>query len=205
MTEAMDALADRIRATPLTGPRRLVALAGPPASGKSTLATRLAAKIDASCVIPMDGFHLDNRLLDDRGQRQQKGAPQTFDAAGFVHLVHRLKDEDEVVFPLFDRETDCAIAGAGCVTARTTTAIVEGNYLLLDAPPWRDLSACWDLSLFLAVDDDTLERRLIDRWLGYGFSPEDARTKAEANDLPNARLVRDRSRPADITLTPADL
>ena len=84
--------------------RRLVALAGPPATGKSTLAGALCERLSrdgqSAVVVPMDGFHLDNRILEARGLLARKGAPETFDADGFIALIRRLKSGAEVVAPL---------------------------------------------------------------------------------------------------------
>jgi pantothenate kinase len=194
------ALATQITSIAFDGRRRLVAVAGPPASGKSTLAEELAAHDPSFRVVPMDGFHLDNAVLEARGLLARKGSPQTFDAAGFVHLIRRLQTEDEVVIPAFDRALDKSINGAAVVGPDVTTVIVEGNYLLLDAPFWRDLAALWDYSIQLVVPEDVLRARLMQRWLSYGFSEADARTKAEANDLPNAAFVTAHSLNADLRI-----
>jgi pantothenate kinase len=194
------ALATQITSIPFEGRRRLVAVAGPPASGKSTLAEDLATQDPAFRVVPMDGFHLDNVVLEARGLLARKGSPQTFDAAGFVHLIRRLRTEDEVVIPAFDRALDKSINGAAVVGPDVTTVIVEGNYLLLDAPVWRELAALWDYSIQLDVPEDVLRARLMQRWLSYGFSEADALSKAEANDLPNAAFVRAHSLNADLRI-----
>jgi fructokinase len=193
------ALAERIAQTSFSHKRRLIALAGAPASGKSTLAHALCALVPGACVVPMDGFHLDNALLEARGLLARKGAPETFDARGFLHLMTRLRDEDEVFYPVFDRTTEQAIAAAGVVGPETETIIVEGNYLLLDRPIWRDLAPLWDLSIYFNVAEDSLRKRLMDRWLGHGYSTEQAHQKSEANDLPNARTIAAHLLPADIT------
>lgn len=193
-------LAARIGAVPYRGKRRLVAISGPPASGKSTLAEAVAALDMRARVVPMDGFHLDNALLDQRGLRGRKGAAFTFDARGFVHLVRRFKTEDEVIYPLFDRALDKSINGAGCVDAQTETIIVEGNYVLLDRPVWRDLRTLWDFTVHLNVPETVLRRRLMQRWREHGFSEQDARQKTEANDLPNALFVSDNAMSADLVI-----
>ncbi len=186
-------LADRILSAPRARRRRLVALAGAPASGKSTLAESLAVALTkAGCVtqvIPMDGFHLDNRILSQRGILDRKGAPESFDAAGLVQLCKRLGDEDEVVFPVFDRSRDIAIAGAGLVTAQSDTIIVEGNYLLFDTPAWRNLVHCWDVAIRLDVSRIELRQRLIRRWLDHGQTMPEAVARAEGNDLQNADTI----------------
>lgn len=200
------ALAARIRTCPVARHRRLIALAGAPGSGKSTLAETLAQDLvqsgTACAVVPMDGFHLDNRLLDERGLRARKGAPQTFDAAGFLRLVDALHAGGEVIFPLFDRARDIAIAGAGAVPPGCDTVLLEGNYLLYDAPVWRELSGRWDLSVFIDTPADTLRERLTRRWLDHGLPPDAARDRAEGNDMVNVRAVLDNRLRPDILYRP---
>lgn len=196
----LETLARRIGAVAYTGKRRIVALAGPPASGKSTLAETLERNDSTMQVVPMDGFHLDNALLTERGLLSRKGAPETFDAAGFIHLIRRLKTEDDVVFPRFDRSLDMSIAGAGVIRPETTTILVEGNYLMLDQPVWRDLRQTWDLSVGIDVSLQVLEQRLLQRWIDHGYTPQDAQAKAEGNDLPNAKLVLENAYPCDIII-----
>ncbi|MDE9451672.1 AAA family ATPase [Aliiroseovarius sp. Z3] len=199
------ALRDHILAAPRAGRRRLVALAGPPASGKSTLSSSLSDQlIAAGCktqVVPMDGFHLDNRILTARGLLPRKGAPETFDIDGFKRLVDALPHSETAYFPLFDRDRDIAIAGAGHVSAGCDTVVIEGNYLLFDAPGWRDLHRCWDYSIRLDVPPDVLEKRLVERWLAHGLTLDQARARAADNDLRNANCVAQSSLKADITVT----
>ncbi len=195
----------RIEALPLIRRRRLVAVAGPPASGKSTTAAALtsalqAASVRAECV-PMDGFHLDNRILDNRGLRDRKGAPETFDAHGFLALMQRFLVEDEVVYPLFDRARDIAIAGAGVVTPACDLVVIEGNYLLFDEAPWSRLVDVWDHSIWVDVSEDTVLARCTARWLEHGHSPEAAKARAEGNDLRNARRIFGARLPADTVVS----
>jgi pantothenate kinase len=201
------ALLDPVLAAPRKGRRRLVAVAGPPASGKSTVASILADKLSASgCpaqVIPMDGFHLDNGILTRLGLLERKGAPETFDAAGFLRLINALAVEDTVYFPKFDRSRDIAIAGAGSVDAECDSLVVEGNYLLLDQPVWRDLVKKWDFSVMLVVQESELERRLVRRWLDQGMSPAAAKARARENDLRNAAMIAEASVPATTTFQEA--
>lgn len=187
---AVDAVVAKITALPPQQNRHLIAIAGPPASGKSTLAEKVAQALPTACVVPMDGFHLDNRLLDHRGLRARKGAPETFDVGGFQHLLSRLRADTEVIYPLFDRTRDCAIAGAGIVNAQTRTIVIEGNYLLLDAPGWRDLRTYWDLTAYLSVPNAILRARLLKRWYDHGYVQEDAERKVDKNDMPNARTTQ---------------
>ena len=173
--------------------RILVGISGAPGAGKSTLSQALSTKLNKSehvaAVIPMDGYHLDDSLLEDLGLLKRKGAPETFDFAGFKHLLLRIKNEDEVVYPVFDREREISIAGAGILKKNIRIVIVEGNYLLFDEEPWSCLSKLWDYSVFLDVELKVLEQRLIDRWLDHGFSRAEARQKALGNDIQNSKRV----------------
>lgn len=199
MTDIAEIVA-RIAAPPRSGERRLVGLVGAPASGKTTLAHMLAATDPGISVVPMDGFHLDNAILEKRGLLARKGAPETFDAAGFTHLLRRLASGENAIYPLFDRSTDRSIAGAGEIAIPCHTVLVEGNYLLLDRPEWRGLAELWDFTLKLEVPLEELRARLMERWHTYGYSDEEAAAKADLNDLPNAELVNSASLPADIVL-----
>jgi fructokinase len=199
-------LADRIEALPMGRARCLVAIAGPPGSGKSTLAgavvTMLNERGRAAVLMPMDGFHLDNRLLEPLGLLPRKGAPETFDFGGFASTLRRVRDEDNVILPVFERSREIAIAGAAEIRPHTRIVVVEGNYLCFDEPPWRALAGLWDLSVFLDTPLAELERRLIARWRAYGFEPEVARSKALGNDIPNARRVAAAMGRVDIVLKP---
>jgi len=202
--DAIDDLVRGILALPQGAGRHLVAVAGAPASGKSELARALTAAVNragrTARTIPMDGFHLDNRILDARGLRHRKGAPETFDAEGFIALVHRLKSGAEVVYPLFDRARDLAVAGAAVIGPDCDLAIIEGNYLLFDADPWRALAPLWDISVWLETPETVLLDRCIRRWLDHDHSPDSARARAEGNDMVNARRIAAARLPADLTL-----
>lgn len=206
ITNQVNLLSDRIQPLRAQTGRVLVAIAGPPASGKTTLAAELARRLNAqkcpAVVVPQDGFHLDNRVLSERGDLTRKGAPHTFDGAGFVHLIRRLKEKADVAVPEFDRARDIAIAGAKVVPADTEVVIVEGNYLLFDEAPWFNLAPMWALSVRLDVPIAELRARLIQRWLGHGLSSAAATRRATTNDVPNAQSVIDKGLPAHITLDP---
>lgn len=194
-------IAHHIRAMSGNG-RQLIAIAGPPAAGKSTVAEAVVAELgDAAALVPMDGFHYSNAILEARGLRPRKGAPETFDLAGFKALLARLKSEDKVAVPTFDRSLDASIGSSRPVEAHHQTLIVEGNYLLLDEPGWRDLAEIWDFSVFLDVPTETLKTRLIQRWLDHGFDPAGAEEKALSNDIPNALRVVEMVLAADLTIS----
>ena len=183
--------------------RRIVAIVGPPGSGKSTIAKALVPLIaqagGIAQVVPMDGFHLDNSILLERNLIDVKGSPDTFDVGGFAKLISRLSNEPEIIFPKFDRDKDLAIAGAGFVSEDCDLVLVEGNYLLLDAPFWRDLSKYWDLSVFLDVETKLLCERLMQRWLDQGLTLDQAKKRLKDNDLVNVETVVSGSSVADLT------
>ena len=200
-----DDICARILAEPANPHRRLIAVAGPPGSGKSTFGANIAERLELQgvrcAVVPMDGFHLDNRLLDIDGTRAAKGSPHTFDSAGVLRLVNAMQDDTDLIYPLFDRVRDLAIAGAGRLGRNCDTVLIEGNYLLYDAPIWRDLAAHWTLSIALTPPRTLLHARLVQRWLDHGMSRDDAIKRAEENDMKNADLVLSHMLPADLTLT----
>ncbi|RLP27765.1 nucleoside triphosphate hydrolase [Mesorhizobium sp. YM1C-6-2] len=184
--------------------RFIVAIAGPPGSGKSTLAERLHEVLpqEKSVVVPMDGFHFDDAVLNDRGLRPRKGAPETFDYAGFAALLKRIRAaEPEIAIPVFDRSMELSRAGAAIVGSDVKFVLVEGNYLLLDEEPWSALAGLFDFSVFVDVQRPELERRLMERWRGHGKSDDDARAWIASNDLPNIERVLARRRNADLVVS----
>jgi pantothenate kinase len=201
----IQSLVEQIGRLPDKGDERyIIAIAGAPASGKSTLADALADALilagTSACVVPMDGFHLDNSILETRGLLHRKGAPETFDVAGFTRMVKALKPREEVVIPTFDRARDIAIAGARVIGAETDVIVVEGNYLLFDDPAWKGLAQHWSMSVCLDVPIDVLRQRLVQRWLDHGLDAQHALQRAEANDLANAQRIVDQAIRADVTV-----
>jgi pantothenate kinase len=194
------------RIADLDGERRcIVAIAGPPGSGKSTFAEKLDAELNAqspgcAAILPMDGYHLDDMVLVPRGLRSRKGAPETFDVAGFVHMIGRLRDnlEPDIAVPVFDRGIEIARAGARLIPHSVRTLIVEGNYLLLDQSPWNKLK--FDLTVMIQVESEVLRQRLVKRWLDLGLDLLEANTKVSDNDMINVELVKNSSRLPDFCL-----
>lgn len=181
--------------------RFLVGLAGPPGAGKSTLAAAVVAELGAGArVVPMDGFHYDDVVLNARGIRHRKGAPETFDVEGFLHLLDRLRGEAEVAIPIFDRTIEISRAAADVVGPQDRILVVEGNWLLLDEGRWADAAARFDLTVMMEVPEAELVRRLERRWADHGKTAEAARAWIEGNDLPNIRRVNSGSRAAEAVI-----
>lgn len=203
MSQSLDELLSEIERRAQSDARLLVGVAGPPGAGKSTLADRLheilTERGQRSAVLPMDGFHLDNAILEQRGDLPRKGAPHTFDVRGLADLLRAVKAGGEVFVPVFDRSRELAIAAARCIAPEDRIVIAEGNYLLLDQGRWAGLADLFDLTVMVAPPIEELERRLIARWVRYGLTPAQIEEKVEGNDLPNGRLVLERSRMADFT------
>lgn len=197
-------------ATLAPGERHIVAIAGPPGAGKSTLVDWLAAQLgeepgnSPAAVFPMDGYHFDDDLLHAWQRRERKGAPDTFDVGGLRAALSRLKANDEagVAVPRFDRDLEIARAGALWIDRDVPLVLVEGNYLLVDAPPWDSLAPFFDTTALINVPEEELRRRLRARWEGYDFTEEAIAAKLDDNDLPNGRFVMARSRAPDIVVTP---
>ncbi|WP_226925337.1 nucleoside/nucleotide kinase family protein [Georgenia thermotolerans] len=190
------------------GGRALVGLVGAPGAGKSTVADLLAAALRAGgtgcAVVGMDGFHLAQAELERLGRAQRKGAPDTFDAEGYVALVRRIRvqrpDSATVYAPLFDRHLENAIGSAVPVAATTPVVLTEGNYLLLDEEPWRRLRELLDETWYVEADDGDRRARLLARHVAHGRSPEDARAFAEGSDERNARLIATTRERADVVV-----
>jgi len=186
--------------------RCIVAIAGPPGSGKSTFAENLDADLNtrssgSAAILPMDGYHFDDMVLVPRGLRSRKGAPETFDVAGFAHMIGRLRDntEPEIAVPVFDRSIEIARAGGRLISSSVRIVIVEGNYLLLDQPPWNSLN--FDITVMIDAEREILRERLIKRWLGLGSDVSEAHAKVDGNDMINVDLVQNSRRPADFLLS----
>src|SRR5439155_9130214 len=192
----------RVEALLADGGRKLLGLTGPPGGGKSTLAQALLEALPGrAVVVPMDGFHLANAELARLGRADRKGAPDTFDSAGYVALLRRLKAQqrDETVYaPEFRREIEEAVAGAIAVEPRVPLVITEGNYLLLEVAHCAHVREQLDQVWFVDTDDALRRNWLVQRHIRFGRTPQAAREWVDRTDEPNARLVAASRHRADV-------
>lgn len=186
--------------------RLIVGIAGCPGAGKSTISELILKALqknkisENSVLVPMDGFHLDNRVLKKRNLLSKKGAPETFDVNGYIELLNRIQNnKDDIFSPFFDRNLDLAKAGAISIKRKHKIVLTEGNYLLLEHEPWSKIKRYLDLTIFIDADLEVLKRRLKLRWLDLGLSEAEASQKAELNDLPNAIFIKKYSKKAGFT------
>ena len=173
--------------------RVLIGIIGKPGAGKSTLSKFLMGKLSKELVtvVPMDGYHLSNKVLKDLKRSDRKGAPDTFDVAGFVSLVKRIRSEQtqNIYYPIFDRAIEESIAAQGVVYPSTRVVIVEGNYLMHDRDGWQEISPLLDQSWYAYLDEDIRISRLISRHIAFGKDPESAKAWAKGSDQVNAELI----------------
>ena len=204
MNADLDWLIERLIALAPSGRRVLLGITGAPGAGKTTLARALVSALDArlgagtAAFVPMDGFHLADVELERLGRRGRKGAPDTFDAAGYAALLRRLHDrDDEVVYaPAFERDLEQALAGAIPVPRTVRLVVTEGNYLLLDEGPWSAVRAALDEVWFVEADDAARTSSLVARHETFGKPAAEAVAWVQSVDAANARLVastRDRA------------
>lgn len=193
-------LVSRVRSLP--GPRVLVGICGAPGAGKSTLAAHLVAALDDAVYLGMDGFHLAQAELERLSRTDRKGAPDTFDAAGYVNLLRRLKDPgDEVVYaPDFRRDLEEPIAGGIPVAPEVRVIVTEGNYLLLPDGPWREVRGLLTETWFLSPPEETRRARLLARHQAYGRTEAEARERTLGSDERNAILINATAPRADLII-----
>jgi pantothenate kinase len=196
------------RAEGLVAPSRrsVLGICGAPGVGKSSLAATLVRRLRTRGVdavqVPMDGFHLADVALVERGLLACKGAIETFDGHGYVALLRRLRDEldHDVLAPTFERELEQPLAGAITVPPAATLVVTEGNYLLDDAAPWPEARALMDEVWFVDLDDGRRRSRLVDRHVKHGKPREEAQEWVDTVDEPNAQRVIARREQADLVI-----
>ena len=173
--------------------RTIIGIVGKPGGGKSTLSKFLLKGMDSTLVsvVPMDGFHLSNKVLKELGRSDRKGAQDTFDVNGFKTLIERIKldNVDPIYYPIFDRSIEESIAAQGVVYPSTRVVIVEGNYLMHDGDGWQEISPLLDQSWYAFLEEDIRISRLISRHIAFGKDPESAKAWAKGSDQVNAELI----------------
>jgi pantothenate kinase len=173
--------------------RTIIGIVGKPGGGKSTLSKFLLKGMDSTLVsvVPMDGFHLSNKVLKELGRSDRKGAQDTFDVKGFTALIERIKMDnvDPIYYPIFDRSIEESIAAQGVVYPSTRVVIVEGNYLMHDNDGWQEISPLLDQSWYAFLEEDIRISRLISRHIAFGKDPESAKAWAKGSDQVNAELI----------------
>ena len=195
----VQAVLARARLLARGGRRTILGIAGPPGGGKSTVARMVVAELgEVATLVPMDGFHLAQAELVRIGRRDRMGAPDTFDAGGYVALLRRLRDqaEDVVYAPEFRREIEEPVAGAIAVSRSVPLVVTEGNYLLLADGDWARVRPLLDETWYVDSDEATRVEWLIQRHVDFGKAPEAARAWVLGSDQANAELVsatRDRA------------
>jgi pantothenate kinase len=201
---SIEELAARARQLAAAGRRQILGITGAPGAGKSTLAEAITAELDGLAIgVPMDGFHLANTQLERLGRHDRKGAPDTFDAAGYITLLGRLKATDDgvVYAPEFRRELDEPIAGAIAVPYQVPLVVTDGNYLLLDEWPWGLVRGLLDEVWYLELEDGTRTKRLVSRHVRHGKSLPEAQEWVRRTDELNAGLVASTRDRADVLVT----
>jgi pantothenate kinase len=200
----LDMLAARI-ASLGSGRRVLLGVAGAPGAGKSTLAAGLASAVRDAVVVPMDGFHLTTAELAALGRVERRGAPDTFDAGAFVAKIAELRDATrDVCAPGFDRTAEEPVIDAILVPGDCRLVIVEGNYLLVDDPPWSRLGDLLDAVWFVEIPEPLRVQRLMARFVSFGMPAEHATHRVmRGSDARNAELVAATRPRADLIIVPA--
>ncbi|MFW6060808.1 MAG: hypothetical protein ACODAQ_11555 [Phycisphaeraceae bacterium] len=192
------------RAAALVDRRLLVGIAGVPGAGKSTLAQRLLTAVHeagaAAALVPMDGFHLTSAELRARGLVERKGAMETFDAERYIATLKRFRAAGVAgPVPIYDRTRhEPVVPGdpAQHVQVETRLILTEGNYLLLNEPPWSVLAEVLDETWWLDTPVDRAQRWLMQRHRAGGRSEDEVRQRC-GNDRRNAERVVQRSRAPD--------
>jgi len=189
------------------GGRVIVGVAGGPGVGKSTLVEQAVGILNAeaggrAAMVPMDGFHMRQAKLEAKGLAALKGAPGTFEAQGFVDLLKRLKVAKEPVpVPGYSRETEDVVSGMFAIGGDVPILITEGNYLLLDRPPWDRVPPLLDLAVFVDLPPEIVRQRLLKRHAEHGlFTKERNKRHIEAVDMVNYQTVRASRGRADVVI-----
>jgi pantothenate kinase len=199
---------DRVHPLAAGPGRRILGIVGGPGAGKSTLAAAIGERTERShpgrvAVVGMDGWHLANSTLSRLGRLERKGAPDTFDATGYVAFLERFRSgaADTIWAPEYRRTVEESIGGALEIAPEVTLLVTEGNYLLLDHPPWERIRGLLDEAWFLEPDDATRRARLVARHEQVGRTPEEAVARADGSDAANAAVIARTAHRADVRVS----
>ena len=201
MTEKINKLATELLKTLSNSPdngRYFLGITGCPAAGKSMLAKNLTDEInfrtgdDLAAIVPMDGFHLPNSILKERGLLNSKGTPETFDAGAFVELINRLHEfpNRSIMCPAYDRKIHDPVENSITIQPGNRLIIVEGNYLLLNVSPWNIIRTKMNEVWYIDTPLKAVKERLLRRHIAGGASKDETERKVESVDLPNAELIK---------------
>lgn len=191
------ALQGRLRA------RVVIGITGSPGSGKSTIAEALCDALGPrAALVPMDGFHLANRVLTDLRRGERKGAPDTFDVGGYVALLRRIREPaaDTLYAPSYERSIEEPIANSIAIAASVDIVVTEGNYLLYGAGGWESVRSLLDAAWFVDLEQGERLHRLVARHRAVGKSAEDAVAWSHGPDEANARLIEPTRALADLVI-----
>ncbi len=205
----MDDLVERARRLAAGPGRAILGVTGSPGAGKSTLVAQLLARLpgDAVAHVPMDGFHLADVALERLGLRQAKGAPDTFDAGGYIAMLRRIRaDAEDVIYaPAFERDLEQPLAGAIAIPRAARLVLTEGNYLLVPDGRWPEVHTELDEVWFCDPDPAVRMAQLTARHVAFGKDPEQAAAWVAAVDERNAALVESTRPRADLIVSAAVL
>ncbi|KAL5792823.1 hypothetical protein ACOSP7_001417 [Xanthoceras sorbifolium] len=230
MDEVYDALAESLLSTSAAASnpnmKHIVGLAGPPGAGKSTLASEVVRRVnklwpqkassidsqvkppDVATILPMDGFHLYRSQLDAMENPEEaharRGAPWTFDPLLFLNCLKNLRNQGSVYAPSFDHGVGDPVEDDIFVSLQHKVVIVEGNYLFLDEGVWKDISSMFDEKWFIDIDLETSMQRVLKRHISTGKPPDVAKWRIDYNDRPNAELIMQSKKNADLVIRSID-
>lgn len=184
--------------------RVIVGITGAPGAGKSTLAAELVARRPGAVLVGMDAFHLGHAALERLGTVARKGAPDTFDADGYVALLRRLRagEPRTIWVGEFHREIEDTIAALVPVDPGVRLVVTEGNYLLVDDERWGAVRPLLDEAWYVDVPEETRLARLIARHRQFGRSEAEAYERSvTGSDADNARVIQATLERADVVVS----
>lgn len=184
--------------------RIIIGIVGKPGSGKSTIALEIQRQLNSELVaiVPMDSFHMSNKILKAKNLLHCKGAPNTFDVEGFFQLLTRIREDDShpIYYPIFHREIEESINGEGVISGDARVILVEGNYLLSKSEGWEKFQPIFDYIYFIQIPEKVRIQRLISRHVEFGKSLNEASEWALGSDEINAQFIEQTAHLADDVL-----